>query len=161
MFEIRSIEETEYSFLLRMLYESIYIEAKNKPAMKQLLSTDSWKKYYVDWGRQGDKALIAIDADRIPCGAVWYRLFNNNEHGYGFVNDCTPELGIAIEQNCRGMGLGKRLMCAIMLDAKNNGFEALSLSVDAKNTNAVKLYHKLGFEEVDRDDTSYIMIKKL
>ncbi len=160
MFVIRKLEETEQSFLLKMLYESLYLEEENKPAMEQLLNTDSLKKYYKDWGRKGDKALIAVDHQGIFYGAVWCRLFSKENPGYGFVNEHTPELGIAIEKEYRGKGLGTKLMDAMIEEVKNSGFEALSLSVDARNGNAIRLYDKIGFLQVDRDETSLIMLYK-
>ena len=60
---------------------------------------------YVDrWGRQGDTALVLIERFR-PVGAAWYRLFKGSEPGYGFVDEQTPELTIAVVPSCRGNGL--------------------------------------------------------
>lgn len=160
MIEIRNLEKSEHTFLLKMLYESIYLDIENKPPMDQLLNTDSMKKYYQDWGRKGDKALIAVDECGNFCGAVWYRLFCKENPGYGFVSEHIPELGIAIEKEYRGKGLGKKLMNSIIEEAKNNGFDELSLSVDANNSNAIQLYDKIGFIQVGRDETSLIMLYK-
>ena len=54
------------------------------------------RKYSANWGRRGDRALLAIDEHNHPVGAAWYRLFTENEQGYGFVDEETPELGIAL-----------------------------------------------------------------
>lgn len=160
MFEIRYLKESEKRFLLEMLYESIHIEEKKKPTMNELLNTNELKKYHQNWGRKGDNALIAIDNTGTPVGAVWYRLFGGEERGYGYVNDDTPELGIAIEKEVRGKGLGTKLMHSIIEEAKNNSFDALSLSVDVDNTNAINLYRRLGFVEVGGEGTSITMLLK-
>ncbi|WP_391115829.1 GNAT family N-acetyltransferase [Psychrobacillus sp. L3] len=160
MFEIRYIIENEKSFLMEMLYESIHIELEKKPPLDELLYTDELKKYHQNWGRKGDKALVAIDNAGTLVGAVWYRLFSSEERGYGYVNDNTPELGIAIKKEVRGKGLGTQLMYSIIEEAKNNSFNAISLSVDGDNTNAINLYRSLGFEEVRREGTSITMLLK-
>ena len=53
------------------------------------------ERYVAGWGRPGDRALVAIDEFQ-PVGAAWYRLFPADEPGYGFVDEQTPELTIAI-----------------------------------------------------------------
>src|SRR5207302_11447714 len=51
---------------------------------------------YVDrWGRPGDTALVIIQRFQ-PVGAAWYRLFKASEPGYGFLDEQTPELTIAV-----------------------------------------------------------------
>ncbi|WP_225986265.1 GNAT family N-acetyltransferase [Psychrobacillus glaciei] len=132
-----------------------------KPPLDELLYTDELKKYHQNWGRKGDKALIAVDNAGTPVGAVWYRLFRREERGYGYVNDDTPELGIAIKKEVRGKGLGTKLMHSIIGEARSNSFKALSLSVDGNNTNTIELYRTLGFEEVGREGTSITMLLKI
>ncbi|WP_244535185.1 hypothetical protein [Gracilibacillus kekensis] len=101
MFHIRGMERDEVNFLMDMLYESIHIP-QNKPPKEELLSLPHIKKYYVDWGRQGDKALIAHNSEGERVGAVWYRLFDGDNKGYGYVNPKTPELGVAVNKEVRG-----------------------------------------------------------
>ena len=91
--------------------------------------------------------MIAL-VDNIPGGAAWYRLFEETNQGYGFVDRETPELGIAIRPKYRQQGLGIGLMKAIIQQAKTDGYKAISLSVDPENQTAVRLYEKLGFEYV-------------
>ncbi|MBU9721640.1 MULTISPECIES: GNAT family N-acetyltransferase [Bacillaceae] len=160
MFEIRYLAENEKDFLLKMLYESIHIEKEKKPSINQLLNTYELKKYHKNWGREGDVAFIAVDNSEVPVGAVWHRLFNDEERGYGYVNDNTPELGIAVSKEVRGKGLGTKLMNKIIEDSIKNGYHSLSLSVDVDNTNAIHLYHKFGFAEVNRKGNSITMLLK-
>lgn len=158
MYEIRHLKDNERDFLLEMLYESIHIEEERKPSIEVLLYTNELKKYHQNWGRKGDTALIAIDHTGTPVGAVWYRLFSGEERGYGYVNDKTPELGIAIKKEARGKGLGTKLMQVIMEEAKKDNYKTLSLSVDIDNSNAINLYRRLHFVEVGGDGTSITML---
>src|SRR3989337_291861 len=68
--------------------------------------------YVKGWGRSGDTALIAVD-DGFPVGAAWYRLFRRDQPGYGFVDEETPELAIAVVPSRRGRGLGEALFSAL------------------------------------------------
>ncbi|WP_249365581.1 GNAT family N-acetyltransferase [Cytobacillus citreus] len=124
MFYIRNLEEKEFEFFKDMLYESIHIP-NNKPSKEKLLKLPQIKKYYEDWGRKGDKALIAINNDNQKVGAVWYRLFDELNKGYGYVDPDTPELGIAVSKNARGMGVGTLLMNKIIQKALEDGFKSL------------------------------------
>ena len=47
------------------------------------------ERYVAGWGRPGDSAFVAID-DFQPVGAAWYRLFEQDEPGYGFVAEHVP-----------------------------------------------------------------------
>ncbi|MFJ5768702.1 GNAT family N-acetyltransferase [Psychrobacillus sp. NPDC093180] len=159
MYEVRYLKENEKNFFLEILYESIYIEEERKPSIEVLLYTNEFIKYHQDLGRKGDTVLVATD-DQLgtPIGAVWYRLFSSEKRGYGYVDDYTPELGIALKKEARGKGLGNKLMRAIMEEAKNNNFRRLSLSVDIDNTNAINLYRRLGFVEVGGEGKSITML---
>ena len=78
------------------------------------------ERYVAGWGRPGDEALVAIDEFQ-PVGAAWYRLFEQDEPGYGFVDEETPELTIAIVPSRRGRGLGEQLLSALLERARAAG----------------------------------------
>ena len=76
---------------------------------------------YVDgWGRKGDTALIAIE-DGLRLGAGWYRLFRAAAPGYGFVDEETPELTIAVVPGRRGEGIGHELLGGLIERAQVAG----------------------------------------
>jgi ribosomal protein S18 acetylase RimI-like enzyme len=152
---VRPLEQQEYDFLMDMHYESIYI-LQGKPPKHDLLNAPNIKKYNEDWGRKGDRAFVA-QSDNIPLGAAWYRLFDETNKGYGFIDCETPELGIAILSNFRQQGLGIKLMKEIIQQAISDGYKSLSLSVDPENQAAVRLYEKLGFEYFGVSETSWTM----
>lgn len=112
-------------------------------------------RYVRGWGRPGDRSLIAID-DFVPVGAAWYRLFTPEEAGFGFVDEQTPELAIAVVPSRRGRGFGHELLSALLDRAREDGFNAISLSV-AKDNPARHLYENYGFEQVREDDGAVVM----
>jgi ribosomal protein S18 acetylase RimI-like enzyme len=116
--------------------------------------------YVKAWGRPGDAAMIAIDGG-FPAGAAWYRLFPRDRPGYGFVDERTPELAIAVVPNARGKGVGSALLEALLERARAEGYGAISLSVDRNNAGAIELYERHGFERVGEVDDSVTMLAHL
>ena len=113
------------------------------------------RRYVERWGRFGDTALIAIqDFQRV--GAAWYRLFTSEDPGYGFVDEQTPELSIAIVPSRRGSGLGSELLDALLERARADGYHAISLSVE-QGSPAIGLYERHGFSQVGEDDGGVTM----
>jgi ribosomal protein S18 acetylase RimI-like enzyme len=113
------------------------------------------QRYVERWGRPGDTALIAIqDFQRV--GAAWFRLFTDDNPGYGFLDEETPELSIAIVPSKRGTGLGSELLDALLERARADGYDAITLSVE-KDSPAVGLYERHGFQRLGEDDGGVTM----
>jgi len=109
--------------------------------------------YVKAWGRPGDTAVIAIE-DGFAVGAAWFRLFSRGKPGYGFVDEATPELAIAVVPSRRGRGIGDELLTSLLSRARDAGYPALSLCVDKRNAAAIRVYERHGFERVsEHDDT--------
>jgi len=113
------------------------------------------RRYVERWGRPGDTGLVAIQ-DFQKVGAAWFRLFTETNAGYGFVDEETPELSIAIVPSRRGGGLGSELLDALLDRARGEGYAAISLSVE-EGSPAVGLYERHGFERVGGDDGGVTM----
>ena len=115
---------------------------------------------YVDgWGRPGDTALVALEGG-LPVGAAWYRLFGRGQPGYGFVDEQTPELSIAVVPSRRGKGTGGQLLEALLDRARQDGYRAISLSVEPDNP-ALKLYERHGFKKVGESGGAWTMRAEL
>jgi ribosomal protein S18 acetylase RimI-like enzyme len=83
-------------------------------------------------------------------------LFKQSAPGYGFVDEQTPELAIAVVPSQRGHGFGGELMDALLARARAEGYHAISLSV-ASDSPAVHLYERYGFEKLDERDGAWTM----
>jgi GNAT superfamily N-acetyltransferase len=105
---------------------------------------------YVDrWGRPGDTAVVGLESSN-PVGASWFRLYSSAEPGFGFIDETTPELTIAVVPSRRHHGYGSQLMSALLEKARAAGFPTISLSVEEENP-AIGLYEKFGFSAQSRD----------
>jgi GNAT superfamily N-acetyltransferase len=116
-------------------------------------------RYHRDWGRPGDIAVLA-EHDGEVVGVAYCRLFTDDDHGYGYVDDQTPEVAVAVREGRRGEGLGARLMNELADAARAAGFSHLSLSVDTENP-ARRLYERLAYREVSTEETAVRMVLRL
>ena len=115
---------------------------------------------YVDgWGRDGDLAVIAAEG-RNPVGAAWCRRFSGSAPGYGFVDEQTPELTIAVVPSKRKHGIGQELLDALLARAQADGVPALSLSVE-NGSPAVAFYERNGFAPVGEQGAALTMVRRL
>jgi GNAT superfamily N-acetyltransferase len=157
MLEIREIQPEDYDFLWTMLYEAIY--SPNVQLPKSIIYETPLANYVASFGQAGDYGFV-ITNDAALVGAAWVRLLSGESRGYGYVDDTTPELSMAIEPGFRGRGYGRQLLEAIIAKASEVGFTQLSLSVDKRNR-AYQLYQRAGFITVKETDSSCTMVRKL
>jgi ribosomal protein S18 acetylase RimI-like enzyme len=141
-------------FLRDMLHHAYYWR-ENAPGMEELPVS----RYVSGWGRPGDASVIAIE-DYWPVGAAWYRLFTRDEPGYGFVDEETPEISIAVVPSKRGHGHGSRLLEALLERAREEGYRSLSLSVEPDNP-SLPLYERFGFRKVGETGGAWTMKAEL
>jgi ribosomal protein S18 acetylase RimI-like enzyme len=158
--QIRIIGKSEIFFLREMLYEAIFIpEGMEKPP-KTIITDPSLANYYKNWGKDIYDVALIIEINGELIGAIWGRKFLSEEKGYGFFDEDTPEISMAIKNEYRSKGLGTKLIEEIIKVYKKLGVKALSLSVDKLNL-AYKLYSKQGFSLFSETESSALMIKYL
>jgi ribosomal protein S18 acetylase RimI-like enzyme len=150
---IRSLTPDDQPFLWEMLYQALYIPADQTPPPREVIYQPDLARYVQDWGRSGDRGFVAIAPTTGQLiGAVWLRCLIGENQGYGYVDDATPELGIAVLPEYRGQGIGTALLNA--LAASDPG--AICLSVAADNP-AVRLYQRFGFAILSQDHGTLIL----
>jgi GNAT superfamily N-acetyltransferase len=151
----------DVEFLKQMLYEAaVWNPDWPRERMIETLADPMLERYHRDWGRRGDAGVVA-ELDGEPVGAAWFRLFTAEEPGYGYVDETTPELGIAVVPLHRRKGIGETLLRALIVQAREEGFHALSLSVAAHNRSRM-MYERTGFTKVREDGQgSWVMRAEL
>jgi GNAT superfamily N-acetyltransferase len=146
---IRRGNRQDVRFLKDMLRHAFYWRSGGT------VEDSSLWRYVAAWGRRGDAAVVALEGG-FPVGAAWYRLFDRDEPGFGFVDEQTPEVAIAVVPSRRGHGIGPGLLDALVDLAREQGYGSLSLSV-ADESPAMHVFEKQGFEKVEQTDGSWTM----
>ncbi len=153
---IRDATAGDEAFLREMLFLAPFVPPGTDP-LPRLDRDDPALTHYVDgYGRAGDLGVIASD-DGTDVGAAWVRLLTSDDAGYGYVDEVTPELTIAVVPERRGRGVGTRLM-EELLARTSNEYRAVSLSCDPVNP-AMRIYERLGFTAVGVSGTSITMVR--
>jgi ribosomal protein S18 acetylase RimI-like enzyme len=161
---IRPAQPDDVPFLWDMAWEATAVDAGMRALGREAVFAMPHARRNLDgWGRVGDAAVIAVAADGQRLGAAWYRIFPEEDPGWGFVAADVPELSIGIAEAARGKGVGSALLDALLTLAQEQGYRAISLSVDRQNP-ARRLYERKGFRDAgisDPTDTSVTMIASL
>jgi ribosomal protein S18 acetylase RimI-like enzyme len=157
MYKIREIDASEIPFLSEMIRVAIFFPDLSKKD-EILEEFDPMLSAYFDgFGRAGDHALV-LETENGLDGAVWVRLYEEANRSYGFVDERTPELGIALREEWRDRGIGEQLINAMIDKLAREGFKQVSLSVDKRNR-AMALYERMGFHIFSETDNSCTMLK--
>jgi ribosomal protein S18 acetylase RimI-like enzyme len=142
------------------LFEAVSWNPERRlPPFEVTIEHPELARYHRDWGRPGDVGVIARRGEDVV-GVALCRLFTDDDHGHGYVDAETPELAVAVAEAHRGAGLGTRLVEELAAAARAAGFARLSLSVDEGNP-AVRLYERLDYRELSRDEGGIRMIREL
>lgn len=89
---------------------------------------------------------------------VWARFWTFEHYGFGWIDERTPELAIAVEPEFQGQGIGamlveelkERLRGTSLLDQDGNTFCPLQVALNVRgNSPAVRFYERLGFVRVE------------
>lgn len=159
LIRIRFATKTDETFLFEMLYQSLFVEEGQPQFPREILNEPKIARYVKDWGRESDLGVIAeINESSEPIGAAWCRPANGEDKGFAYLDDETPELGIALLPEYRGYGIGTALLKQFLNVAKKK-FPAICLSVSPNNP-AVRLYERLGFKNVKIEGNNPIMLLK-
>ena len=152
----RELEPRDAVLLREMLYLALWHLPEDRPLPRSVLEETTLWQYVEEWGRRpGDFGLVAEDpVTGEEVGAVWLRKLIW-PGGYGYVDNRTPELSIAVVPQRRSRGIGTQLL-EKAIRAVRSRYQAISLSVSPRNP-ALRLYERLGFVRVGSRGLSLVM----
>lgn len=115
-------------------------------ALEKLCFSDPWSENSVASELKNPLSLwlVALDGDAVA-GYV----------GSQSVMGESDMMNIAVDPNYRRQGVAAALIEELVLQLKQNGNHCLTLEVRASNEPAVKLYEKLGFDQIGRRPNYY------
>ena len=92
------------------------------------------------WTTSPNKFLVATDSTsgRV-LGCISYRKI---------AEDTVEMHRLSVDPNCRGLGLGQKLVQELLRTAKQNGFTSMYLETSFAQKSAIKLYERMGFQFV-------------
>ena len=158
--QVRPGNLADLDFLKEMLFEAFFWnESSKRPVFASFRDTSEFSQLLAGWVRRGDRSMIAEESGT-RIGAAWFRLWTPESHSYGFVDASTPEVAMAVRQEYRSRGVGRRLLDALVETARADGVPALSLSVSPLNF-ARQLYESAGFQKVGEFGTSLTLLLSL
>jgi len=156
-FKFRELTAVDYQILREMFYLSLFVPEGKDLYPKSVMDLPELSIYISGFGKDGDFGFVC-EYDGKPVGAIWGRVFDEENKGFGFIDDETPELGMAVIPEYRNRGIGKELLSRFLNEAKRRGYRTVSLSVDKRNP-AKHVYERAGFEIYRENEGDYVMRK--
>lgn len=145
---IRRADPADESALWLMLTYAASMGEGGPDRVEEARADPYLRSYVEGWGsRPEDLGFVAVAPTRHIVGAAWIRRdFEASALHVG--GPAEPELSIGVSPEHRGRGIGERLLEAL-LRASRGRHPSIMLSVRAESP-AVRLYRRIGFEEIDR-----------
>ena len=159
--DLRDAVTEDLELLVSLVVEAVNWTGEARMTREQVMAEPELSHYVTGWKRDTDVGLVAVAEDGAPLGAIWWRLFGDDDPGYGFVSPDVPELSMAVLPGRRGEGVGSALLRACIDRAQASGCPALSLSVEYGNDAARALYEGHRFRAVGRTGGSQTLLLDL
>ncbi len=114
--------------------------------------------YAEHWGQPDDVGVVA-QVDGVDVGACWLRRLPEGV-GLAWVDQHTPQLGIALEPAYQHRGYGQALMRQTLTAARDAGYRQVALTVHPANP-ARRLYQRCGFADAGMRNGFHLMVVSL
>ena len=160
MMVVRPVEPRDQAALWDLLHVALWDPPPAGLRPREVLDHPGVRIYAEGWGKASDVGVIGeAEGSGDAMGACWMRLVLGGA-GLGYVDDETPQLGIAVFPAFHRRGHGEKLMRSALAAAKTHGYRQVSLTVHPENP-AIALYERCGFRKADRRNTYHLMICEL
>jgi ribosomal protein S18 acetylase RimI-like enzyme len=148
----------------RLLWHWLHVALWDPPPAPlrplEVLQQPGVRIYAEGWGRAGDIGVVGEwPGQDEPVGACWMRLVPGGQ-GLAWVDQRTPQLGIALEPPFQRRGMGEVLMLGALAAAAAQGVAQVSLTVHPENP-AVRLYERCGFVKQGLRGAYHLMVARV
>ena len=130
-YTIRELNSNEYKILEDFLYEAIFLPEGVDSPSRDIIKQPELQLYISEFGKEDDN-----------------------------IDDRTPSFAISLYKEYRGLGIGTEMMRQMLVVLQEKGYRKASLAVQQANY-AVRMYQRVGFEIVDKNEEEYIMVCNL
>lgn len=158
MLNFRSLAPADQTALWNWLHIALWDPPPAGLRPIEVLQSPHVRIYAEDWGRPSDVGVVA-QVDGADAGACWMRLLPQGV-GLAYVDERTPQLGIALEAPFQHQGHGRPMMLAALAAARAKGYAQVSLTVHPENP-AIGLYERCGFRKEGLRNTYHLMVAQL
>ena len=155
---VRPLVPGDQSVLWDLLHVALWDPPPAGLRPREILQHPGVRIYAENWGGPDDVGVIG-EVDGEIAGACWMRLVKGGV-GLGYVDDETPQLGIAVLPEFHRRGHGEVLMRAALEAARAHGYRKVALTVHPLNP-AIRLYERCGFRRVEDRRTYHLMTADL
>jgi ribosomal protein S18 acetylase RimI-like enzyme len=143
-FSVRPVIPDDIPFLWDMIYYAARMPEDGATSSDAARHDPQLNIYVKEWGRCGDRGVIAYDPHTSrKLGAAWIRFITDDRSHYGYYDDETPELAIAVLPEVIGQGVGSALL-SHLIDTARAEVPAIVLTVRCDNPAKI-LYERFGF----------------
>jgi ribosomal protein S18 acetylase RimI-like enzyme len=149
MLSIRPLVASDQDILWDIFHVALWDPPPAPLRPRSVLDHPDVRIYAEDWARRAGDVGVAgeVEGHAGVVGACWMRVVTGGR-GLAYVDDATPQLGIALFPEFQGRGYGERLMRAALDAARAHGFKQVTLTVHPENP-AAALYRRCGFTQFD------------
>src|SRR5262245_11957150 len=110
---MRILTPVDEPILWKMLYHALFARSLRESFTADIVHNPEVSRCVERWGRAGDTRILVSYGDDI-IGAAWLRLLTGSMRGYGYINDLTPELAMAVLPDYRNRGVGTQLLAVLL-----------------------------------------------
>ena len=155
MLQLRPLVASDQHSLWHWLHIALWDPPPAPLRPVEILQHPGVRIFVEGWGLPTDLGVVAV-VDGKDAGACWMRLVPERQ-GLAYIDDETPQLGIALESEFQNRGFGKIMMKAALAAAWQHGYRKVSLTVHPDNP-ARSMYKDCGFKEAGLRGTYHLMV---
>ncbi len=140
---IRPAAKADYEGIKKLMVQSWQHHINLRPDT-YILPEDFFDQKVYDQLLTEAYRLVAVDKTDTIVGTVSYSITNMKNNSI-IPFSCLWIADLAVDENCRRIGVAGKLMEAIKAIAQEKGVDRIQMNVNALNSGAISLYEKQGF----------------